>query len=101
MPSRSTNTMQEALQRVLSDLAVMKTLPDADLEFIVNLETTVLQKLREPIDNIARAGLTNAPPQMGPGGAGGANPSMVGAGVPGIRSEPQINPDELRRMIQQ
>lgn len=106
--SRSTNTMAEFLQRMLGDISQAKTLPDADLEFLIGLETGILQKLRAPVD--AMAGQMNgvspagpSPDQMGPMpgplpmSAGGAPPT---GGVPGIRSEPAApNPDELRRMI--
>jgi hypothetical protein len=100
--------MSEGLQRMMADLSFMKSLPDADLEFLVDLETTILQKLREPIDSMAN--------QMGPAGAvapGGGAPTGPGApppmpvtmsppggGVAGLRQEaPMPNPDELRRML--
>lgn len=103
--SRSTNTMAEFLQRMLSDISQAKTLPDADLEFLIGLETGILQKLRAPVDAMAGQmnGVSPADQGLGqmpgplPVGAGGAPPT---GGVPGIRSEPAApNPDELRRMI--
>lgn len=118
---RSTNTMQEFLQRMLGDLANAKTLPDADLQFLVGLETAILQKLREPVDALAgqtealggmEQGQAEALPPMDPamtGGGGGGTPmpggvGMSGAGggpgLPGVMSAPQtIPPDELRRML--
>lgn len=119
--SRSTNTMAEFLQRMLGDLAEAKTLPDADLQFLISLETSILQKLRAPIDALmgqmeGGQNPMSAPPGGGAGGsnplagmAGGLDPSMLpqpggqmaGAGrVTGTRMEaPMPNTDELRRMM--
>lgn len=98
MATRSNNTMQEALQRLLGDLSAMKVLPDADLEFVINLETQIVAKLREPLDRMAQAGITDAPPVMPPMSMGA--PTGAGMGVPGVRTEPNSpNPDELRRLL--
>ncbi len=102
MASRSTNTQAEALQRLLGDIADMKTYPDADLEWLIGLETTILQKLREPVaaamsqsDMGQMSGQSQAPPMAPPPGA--APP-----GVPGLRQGPGApNPDELRRLLTQ
>lgn len=120
MPSsRSTNTMAEFLQRILGDIAEAKTLPDADLEFLITLETTILQKLRAPIDALmgqmqgqgaggqgggqqggmeGQAGLP-AMPQIPMGGDMGGMPLPVGGGqrVSGTRMEPNL--DEMQRMM--
>lgn len=94
---RSTNTMAEFLQKMLGDIAMAKTLPDADLQFLVTIETAILQKMRQPVDalqgqsgdigemhadqaqqlpsdpNAAMAGGMGMPPGGDPsGGAGGA-----------------------------
>ena len=117
--TRTDNTFAESLTKLLRSLADMKVLPDADLEFILNLEMQVVQKLREPIDNMQAQGSTQIPgappmgPPMGPplgiGGGlppelmgGGMPPGMgMGGGVPGVRQEPSMpNPDELRRILQ-
>ena len=121
--ARSTNTMGEVLVDILRQLSVAKTLPDADLEFLVNVETAVIQKLRQPLDQamgqlpegaIDPSSLTG-PPEGG-GMAGGAPPGMEqmmaqapvmdapvppppGPGVPGLRAQPQIPPDELSRIM--
>lgn len=111
MPTRTDNTFQEELTKLLTSIAQMKALPDADLQFLTQLETMVLSQLRAPIDAMQAQGMTNAPsslavgapaggpgpqgPPPGPGGGGGGGlpgvPSMVGAGLP--------NPDELRRLL--
>lgn len=109
MASRSTNTMAEFLQRMLGDLAEAKTLPDADLQFLISLETTILQKLRAPIDALMGQ-MEGDQSQSGQlAGVQGAMtpdmlPSMPGAQpaarVTGTRMEmPQVNMDELTRSM--
>lgn len=113
--TRGTNTMSEALQRMLSDLSQIKTMPDADLNFLIGIETTILTKLRAPVDQMVGqldAGAPPPDPAMGGDpsmGAGGeaipmdpsmGQPSMPGGGVPGVRQSPGApNPDELRRLL--
>lgn len=119
MAVRGTNTMAEALQRMLGDISQMKTLPDGDLEYLANLETMVLKKLREPIDAVQAMGLSQAggggqpgamPPGMGPGGGmqmppagppmGGQGAGGIPQGMPGMQQGPAMpNPDELRRLL--
>lgn len=122
--ARSTNTMGEVLVDILRQLSVAKTLPDADLEFLVNIETAVIQKLRQPLDQ-AMGQLPEgaidpnslAGPDGPPPGMGGPPPGMEqmmaqapvmdapmpppppGPGVPGLRTQPQIPPDELSRIM--
>lgn len=85
MAVRGTNTMSEGLQAMLGDIATMKALPDADLQFLIGLETMVLQKLKEPIDSMA--GQLGAPGGMPPGagpvpGMGpGSTPPPMGGGM--------------------
>lgn len=121
MAARSTNTMAEFLQKMLSDIATAKTLPDADLAFLLQLETAILQKLRSPIDammgQMSPNGQQGNPQQGGgqpaPGGQGPSQMGVVGAmnpnpvatpppaqRVPGIRSDPgAVNMDELMRSM--
>jgi hypothetical protein len=102
--SRQTNTFGEMLQKLLRDLADMKVAPDADLPFIVDLETQVIAKLREPIDGAPSQ--VQGDPMLGQAiGMQGQMPSPMDAmppaeGVAGVRSMPTMpNPDELRRML--
>ena len=121
---RSTNTMVEGLQNVLRDISQMKTMPDANLDFLVNLETSILAFLRKPMEDLmsqqgqaqgAAGGGSTAPgapagmspmgpmgPPMGPNGVQGG-PSFAGQGVPGMATGTggTIPPDELRRLLQQ
>lgn len=113
-------TQAEELQKMLGQVSVIKTKPDADLPYLIQLETMILQKLREPFQQNAQAayggglpspgvngspmpqglgGLPVGPPiTPGPGGAGvGPTP---GGGVPGVMSLPQLPPaDQLRRIL--
>lgn len=102
--SRQTNTFGEMLQKMLRDLADMKTAPDVDLPFVIDLETQIVGKLRQGIDNVAQQGLTQVPPDPAMGMAMGmgmqAPPPPVAPGVPGVRSMPTMpSPDELRRIL--
>lgn len=96
MAVRGTNTMQEALQRLLTDIAQMKTLADSDLPWLVELESMVLNKIKEPVQAMQQAGGPLAQP-TGPG------PGGLPAGAPmggGMSAGPQMpNPDELQRLL--
>jgi hypothetical protein len=87
----SNDTYIGALDVLLKQVAGMKTLADANLPFLLQLETTVLEERRSPQMMMQAAGLTppggpNASGAMpgGPGGPGGM-PGMPpgGGGVPG------------------
>lgn len=113
MAARSTNTMVEVLQRFLGDIAQAKTALDADLPFLLQLESMILGKIREPQTQMQMAGLL---PPDGAAMAGGAGPSFVapmmppggmspagmapmqGGGLAPMAAAP--NADELRRLIQ-
>lgn len=102
MAQRSENTMAESLQKMLGDVADMKVLPDADLEFLIHLETVILQKLRAPIDDIMGQGQgrNTVPGSMGMGQQPGAMPMGPGGGVPGLRTEPSMpNMEEFTRSL--
>lgn len=104
--TRQTNTFGEALQRLLGDLAQMKVLPDADLPWIVDVETKVIGKLREGIDGVAASGASQVPGDPMLGQAIGAQGQMPGgpapqSGIPGLRSNPTMNPDDLARIMGQ
>lgn len=123
--TRQTNTFVEGLQKILSDITDLKLAPDADMQFVYDLETQVIQKIRAPQDQLAavqaqqagQGGMPSAPPMAPPGGgmdpsmmAGAMDPSMggggampgSGGGAPGGRMNPGLPPpDELRRLLGQ
>lgn len=103
MAGRSTNTMVEVLQRMLTDLSQAKVAVDADLPFILQLETQIVDKLRDPVRKMQEQGLLppgQAPPQQGPPQAPPAGPSFSGQGMPGLMQGPAApNADELGRLL--
>lgn len=100
MATRGTNTMQEALQRFLGDISQMKTLADADLPWLTELETMVLSKIREPIDAMQQNGQLPQPSAPSPmGGPMGGMPAgaPMGGGMMAGAAPPNAN--ELQRLL--
>lgn len=121
--SNADATQAEELQKMLGTIAGIKTKPDADLPYLIGLESMILTKLREPFVQAQQQAYgqamqgqgvpggqmgapmmpgppgSGAPPIMqGPGGAGVA--PAPGGGVPGLMGMPALPPvDELRRML--
>lgn len=94
MASRSTNTMPEALQKMLRDIADMKTLPDADNAFLVTIESMILERLRQPVEMLQQSG--QLPPSSQPPQLPGTAPLQGGGLMNGTQAP---NPDELNRML--
>jgi len=106
MASRSTNTMVEMLQRFLADISQAKAAMDADLPFLMQLESMVLSKLREPVVQMQQQGLLPNDQQMmmqqmGGGGAPApAGPLMPMPQQGGLMPAPAApNMDEMRRLL--
>lgn len=101
MSDRQTNTMAEGLQKLLSDIAAMQAAPDADLDFLGQLQTVILTKIRAPFDQTqqSQAGIGGAPsPDAQPGPP--AQQPFGPAAVPGTRNPGATpNADELRRVV--
>lgn len=106
--SRGTNTMAEGLQSMLGSIAEMMAAPDADLDFLGQLNTTVLTKIRQPFDQMAQtqqsqAGMGGAPSpdsMPSPEPQQTVSPDFGPAAVPGLRNNPAPpNADELRRVL--
>jgi hypothetical protein len=77
---------------------MLKTTPDADLNFILELETMIVSKIREPQDQLAAIQAQ----QAGQGGMPPLDMQMAAPppGVPGLRNNPTMPPaDELARML--
>src|SRR5215471_4130275 len=96
--TRTTDTFAEGLRKLLSSIQDLKTTDDADLPFIINLETIVLQKIKGDASGALQgpgpmgagpgammAPGAGPPPGMGPPGMGGP-PGMPppGMGAPGL-----------------
>lgn len=86
--------MIEALQKLMREIADMKTLPDADMPFLVQMENMILQRMKQPVDDLRAQGqLPPAAPQQAPMMAG----SPMGGGM---MAGPQMPPmDEMNRML--
>lgn len=109
MASNIGDTYAEGMKKVLSQLAEIGTLPDADTEFLMGIQQAITQQLRDqaaqatqaqiqgsqaPTQQMASMGMPDpsgggAPP-FGPSG-GGAPMQGLGASVP--------NMDELSRVL--
>lgn len=96
---------------MLGDIADLKLSDNADLPFLIQLETQVIQQLKGGADQ-ALGGQGGMSGQGGmPGGMGGAPAGLLGspapppgmgspAGVPGLQQGPMMpNADELRRTL--
>lgn len=97
MASRSTNTMQEALQKMMREVADMKLLPDADIPWLITVENMIIEKMKAPVEAMVQSGQLPGVPQGQPAGslmgggmmAGAVSPSadelsrFLGAGAPG------------------
>lgn len=107
---KSTDGFTEYLRKIARLVGEAKIAPDADMPFLVDLETQIIGRLRAPQDAASAAGMSQAPmgppPGMGPGPMMGPPPGMgsgpmAGAGARGLTTSPSMpGGDELRRMIQ-
>lgn len=89
MATRVDNTMVEWLQKQLKNVAEAKLLPDADMPFLIGMENMILERAKQPVNDMRAQGtLPPAQPAIPPGGGAMSNPNMAGAG------------DELRRILQ-
>lgn len=111
--TRQNNTMQEGLMKLLTELASLKVAPDADMQFLTNLEMQLIDTIKRPqqeaLARFAQAGgvlpgggpaagpMPGAGPMMGPGPG---QPTPMGPGAAGLRNGGRVPPvDELRRLI--
>ena len=102
--TRQTNTFAEGLQKILQDIAILKVAPDADLNFIYNLESMIISQIRAPQDQLAQiqaqqAGQGGMPPmpqgapQQGPPPM---DPSMMQGAPQGMPpGQPPMDPSQL------
>jgi hypothetical protein len=104
------NTMVEALQRIYKSITEAKLVQDADMPFLVQMETMLLDRIKQPVDQMQQQGMFGgapAPGAMPPGMAPGMNPAPaapsfggMGGGMGGVAQGAAPNFDELRRMLQ-
>lgn len=106
-----TNTMAEGLRKLLGQITDLKLTPDADLPFLINLETQVIHQINQGVEGAFKnngGGMPGGPGGMsgGPAGLMGTPSPPPGMGspqmVPGLQQGPAgPNPDELRRVLAQ
>ena len=108
--AKAPQSFNDALGDVLMDITNASLAPDADMDFIEKLRTVVLGKLKhmgqqsQPGAQPGAAGGGGAPPSppppggAAPGGPGQAPPQGGPQPHPNI---PQMDPDEMRRVIAQ
>jgi hypothetical protein len=120
-------SMQEGLQALLPDIAVIMATPDADMDFLDKLQKIVLLRIHKPAPQppggppgAAAApggpsspggaapppGITGAGVPGGPPGGGAPNQEMPSMGAPEAPTQPggvtkpmTPNPDEMRRVL--
>ena len=63
MASRSTNTMSEVLESIVTLLGTAKMMPDADIVWLTDLETQVIEKARAPFAQ--QGAMAQGPPHAG------------------------------------
>lgn len=126
--TRGMNTFSETLQKLLGDFVFMKTLPDADIEWVIDAETNIVEKIRDlnskgfgsappmpggdpalaPVDPAMAGGPGMAPGPMPPMPAGpmpgeipgGIMPSPPTGGALGVQTSPQMpGGEELSRLL--
>jgi len=103
--TRQTNTFAEGLNSLLPAVSMLKTTPDADLNFIMELETMIVTKIREPQDQLAQfqaqqAGMGGMPPMDMQMAGPPPGPPGIPPGVGGLRQmPPQVSADELGRLL--
>ena len=99
---------QEAMTKILADIARAGTLPGADLQFNTQLQMAITQFVKTSAVDAATATMNMGPdqqmappPQMaGPGPGGGMEGLSLSAAMnPGPPQGGAPNADELRRML--
>lgn len=81
--TRTTNTFQEALNKIREQVSELKTFEDVDVEtmqWVIQFETQVIAKIREPFQKLP--GMGGAPGAGGPGGPGVGLPGGIGGPAP-------------------
>lgn len=92
MATRTTNTQSEALSKLIRTIADIKQYEDADMAFLINLETQIIDYLKRPLQEMAQ----QADPTLGmmPGG-----PPVTPSGMPGGPPPQAPSPDSLQRLM--
>ena len=109
MATRMNNTFEELLPKMLNLITQMKQTDDADYEWLIQMETQVLEKAKQPYQQAAQMtagpqpgsemgmGQPQDPMQAMMAGAGMQQPQSRGP-IQGANTAPAV--DEIRRMMQ-
>lgn len=73
--------MSEVLTSIIGLISEAKLMPDADIPWLLELETQVVQKARAPFESAMSSGGGMGDPNLGGPGAPGGDP--MGGGMPG------------------
>lgn len=101
-------TEAELLQKILGDLGEAMAAPDADTQFLLQIQQAIVQHIAQKKQQ-GQQQIQQAATMGGGGEGGGANPGMGSplppnvSGLPGRAGPPGLStltdPDELRRML--
>jgi len=115
MAVRSTNTYSEGLQSLIQDIASLQLAPDANVEFLMQVQQMIIAEAQAPLLAQAQVAQQGPPtpgnvqpappvPGVGEGGPGGLA-GLLGVGGPGGGSAPLppgpggAAPGELDRIL--
>jgi hypothetical protein len=88
--------MQEALQKMMREIADMKLLTDADIPWLITVENMIIQKMKAPVDAMVQSGqLPGVPSSQDMSGMSAG--MMQGGGLMAGASAP--GGDELARFL--
>lgn len=110
MAVRSTNTYAEGLQALIQDIASLQLAPDANVEFLLQIQQMIIGEAQAPVAAATAAGPPipggSAVPAPPVGGGAPAPPpglaALLGVGGPGGGSSPLPRTDtqsEMARML--
>lgn len=103
MPRQAADSMAEGLRKILTQIPLLATFADADMNFLAQLQMMVTQGIKQaamaPDMMAGGGGMPPAPPAPTPDMTMGPGPQLGGPpGVSGLRpSQPNI--DEMARML--
>jgi hypothetical protein len=103
---QSSQSMNDGLQKMLGELAQMQALPDADVDFLSQMQQVIVGKIRSMLGPPG-GGTAGAPGGAQPGMGQPAQPTPAPMGGPamglsatgGGGMNPQPNMDELSRVL--
>lgn len=103
MASNLGDTYQESMKKVVSNLAEIATYPDADMEFLSQVQGAITQHLRDAAAQQTAAQIQGMPGAQqtaaSVGGGSPLGPSAGGAPMQGLGQSAGPNMDEISRVL--